>query len=249
MPIDFNPFGPVWNNLVFPLGSSLVQPYVALIKTSILPLYRSARKPCKTYEEEVERFNALIKTVELVVQFSVYFFLYQKGWHYGVYYLGLIGGAVVFSLIYGAGCWVDEKLKTNMNTICTGSWLYYEGIKNLRTSREWMLVSIIVAGYLTRQHENSKATTSWDAKRTHAAEWCASWFFDKSKPPEKPKTPEKIPTPSKKETPSSPLPSETTSLPPNKEAPTPALSGEGTKDNVSGKVVDSPQNVSNGKSE
>src|ERR1700733_15010077 len=120
MPIYFNPFGPVCNNLLIPLGKSLVQPYATLFTKTLLPLYQSVRKPSKSFEQAVERSEALIKTLELVVQFSAYFFLYQKGWQFGVEYLGLLGGAVTFSLIYGAGCWVDEKLKTTMNSICTG---------------------------------------------------------------------------------------------------------------------------------
>jgi len=257
MPIDFNPFGPVCYNLLIPLGKSLVQPYVALFNTSIHPLYKSVRQPCKNYEQSVERFNALIKTIELIAQFSLYFFLYQKGWLYGVYYLGMIGGAVTFSLLYGAGCWVDNKLKTNMNNICTGTWLYYEGIKNIRISREWMLVSVIVGGFLTKEHEKSKTATSWDARRTRVAEWCASWFFDKAKPAEKPKSTEKTPTssapsqttstPSKDASPPSDLPTKEATPPPsNKEAP---RSDEGTKDSVGGEVVDGPKNVSDGKSE
>jgi hypothetical protein len=87
---------------------------------------------------------SLIKNLEFVVQFSVYFFLYQKGWSFGSHYLSLAGGAITFSLIYGAGCWVDDKLKTNMNGICTGIWLYYKGMRSLRTNREEVLASIIV---------------------------------------------------------------------------------------------------------
>jgi hypothetical protein len=81
----------------------------------------------------------------------------------------MIGGAVTFSLLYGAGCWVDNKLKTNMNNICTGTWLYYEGIKNIRISREWMLV-LHRRGIPDKEHEKSKTATSWDARRTRVAE-------------------------------------------------------------------------------
>lgn len=184
MPI--NPFGPVWNNLLIPLGQSLVQPYAALLNTSLSPLYQAIRKPCKNYDQAVERFEALIKTVELVIQFSAYFFLYQKGCHLGVHYLGLIGGAVTFSLIYGAGCWLDQKLKTQMNSICTGTWLYYKGISSLQSNREWMLLAIIIGGHLTRQHEQMTEKTAWDQRRTTMAKSLANFFYGKLKPVEQP---------------------------------------------------------------
>ncbi|HEY5236708.1 MAG TPA: hypothetical protein VIJ14_11060, partial [Rhabdochlamydiaceae bacterium] len=174
-----NPFAPVYNNILLPLATSQIKPYITLYDKSIRPLYNSVMTPCQSYEQAVERYTAFIKTVELAVQFTVYFFLYQKGWHFGTHHLGLPGGAIAFSLIYAAGCWVDGQLKTNMNDICTGTWLYYKGIRNFGTNREAVLASIIVAGHLTRQHKEQSTVNSWDANRRAAAEWIAQCFFDK----------------------------------------------------------------------
>jgi len=174
-----NPFAPVYNNILHPLAMSQIQPYATLYNNSIQPLYHSAMTRCQGYDQAVKRCTAFIKTVELAVQFAVYFFLYQKGWHLGTHYLGLPGGAAAFSLIYAAGCWVDDQLNTNMNDICTGTWLYYKGIRNFGTNREAMLVSIVIAGHLTHQHQESPKASSWEAKRHSAAEWIAQCFFDK----------------------------------------------------------------------
>jgi hypothetical protein len=182
MPITFNPFGPVYHNLFVPLATSLAQPYVTLLDTSLRPLYQSVTKPCKNHDQALERSVALIKTAELIVQFSIYFFLYQKGWHFGMHYLGIVGAAGVFSLIYGAGCWVDTQLKTNMNSICTATWLYYKGLRTVASNREGLLASIIIGGYLNQQHEKSSETTGWAAKREKAAEWIAPFFFQKPEP-------------------------------------------------------------------
>lgn len=185
-----NPFEPVYNNILLPLAKSQIQPYVTLYNNSIRPLYHSVMRPCQTYEQAVERYTAFIKTLELTAQFSVYFFLYQKGWHFGEHYLGLFGGAVAFSLIYTAGCWVDGQLKTNMNDICTGTWLYYKGIRSLGRNKEWMLASIIVAGHLTHQHKEQSPINSWEANRHAAAKWLAEWFFTKPEPKPLPERPD-----------------------------------------------------------
>ncbi len=174
-----NPFAPVYHNILLPLVTSQIQPYVTLFDNSIRPLYNSVTTRCQGYDQAVVRNTAFIKTVELVVQFSVYFFLYQKGWDLGTHYLGLLGGAVAFSVIYAAGCWVDDQLKTNMNDICTGTWLYYKGNRNFGTNREAMLASIIIAGHLTHQHQESPKASRWEAKRQSAAEWIARRFYDK----------------------------------------------------------------------
>ncbi len=176
-----NPFEPVYTNILVPLTTGLAQPYITLYNKSLRPLYHSVTRPCTLYGQAVERSHALIRTLELVVQFSVYFFLYQKGWHIGVHYLGLLGGAVAFSLIYGAGCWVDGQLKTNMNDICTGTWLYYKGIRNFGTNREAMLASIIIARHLTHQHQEQSSINKWEANRQAAAEWLAQFFFTEPK--------------------------------------------------------------------
>jgi hypothetical protein len=174
-----NPFEPVYKNILLPLATSQLEPYVTLYNKSIRPLYQSVMRPCKNYDQAVERYTAFIKTLELAVQFSVYFFLYQKGWNFGTHHLGLPGGAIAFSLIYAAGCWVDVQLKTNMNDICTGTWLYYKGIRNFGINREAMLVSIIIAGHLTHKHQDSPRASIWEAKRHSAAEWIAQCFFNK----------------------------------------------------------------------
>jgi hypothetical protein len=182
-----NPFRPVYTNILLPLGTSLAEPYVTLYNKSIKPLYNSVTRTCQTYDEAVVRYTAFIKTLELVVQFSVYFFLYQKGWHIGVHYFGLLGGAVAFSLIYAAGCWVDGQLKTNMNDICTGTWLYYKGARNFSANREAMLASIIIAQHLTHQQKEESSVNSWETKRRAAAEWLAQRSFTEPKPlPERP---------------------------------------------------------------
>jgi hypothetical protein len=175
-----NPFAPVYHNILLPLVTSQIQPYVTLFNKSIRPLYNSVTTRCQGYDQAVVRTTAFIKTVELVVQFSVYFFLYQKGWDLGTHYFGLAGGGVAFSLIYAAGCWVDDQLQTNMNDICTGTWLYYKGIRNFGTNREAMLASIIIAGHLT--HQESPKASRWDTKRQSAAEWIARRFYDKPDP-------------------------------------------------------------------
>jgi hypothetical protein len=175
-----NPFEPVYKHILLPLVKSQTQPYVTLYNQSIRPLYHSVTRSCQGYEQAVKRNTAFIQTLELIAQFSVYLFLYQNGWHFGNHYLGLVGGAICFSLIYGAGCWVDQQLNTNMNDICTGTWLYYKGLRNFGTNREAMLASIIIAGHLTHQHKES--TSSWDAKRQYAAERLAQWFYTKPEP-------------------------------------------------------------------
>ncbi len=177
-----NPFQPVYKNILLPLATSQIEPYVTLYNNSILPLYNSAMKPCQNYQQAVARYKAFIQTVELAVQFSVYFFLYQKGWHYGTHHLGLPGGAIAFSLIYAAGCWVDGQLKTNMNDICTGTWLYYKGVSNFGSNREAMLISIIFARHLTHQQKEDSQSSGWDAKRQYGAEWIAQCFFEKPQP-------------------------------------------------------------------
>jgi hypothetical protein len=177
-----NPFQPVITNILRPLATSQMEPYVTLYNKSIRPLYESVMKPCKDYAEAVVRYKAFIKTVELAAQFTVYFFLYQKGWRYGTHHLGLPGGAAAFSLIYAAGCWVDGQLKTNMNDICTGTWLYYKGVRNFGSNREAMLLSIIIAGHLTHKHQEDSQASGWDAKRQSAAEWIAQCFFKKPEP-------------------------------------------------------------------
>jgi hypothetical protein len=83
MEMRFNPFGPVCNNILIPLAQSLYKPYDTLFKQSIKPLYRSMMSPCRDYDQAVDRYTALIKTAELVVQFCVYLFCYQKGWQSG----------------------------------------------------------------------------------------------------------------------------------------------------------------------
>ena len=173
-----NPFA-VYHNILLPLVTSQIQPYVTLFDKSIRPLYNSVTTRCQGYDPAVVRCTAFIKTVELTLQFSVYFFFYQKGWDLGTHYLGLLGGAVAFSLIYAAGCWVDDQLKTNMNDICTGTWLYYKGIRNFGTNREAMLASIIIARHLTHQHQEPSKASRWEAKRQSAAEWIAHRFYDK----------------------------------------------------------------------
>jgi len=174
-----NPFAPVYYHILLPLVKSQIQPYVTLFDKSIRPLYNSVTTRSQGYYQAVERNTAFIKTIELIVQFSVYFFLYQKGWDLGTHYFGLAGGAVAFSLIYAAGCWVDDQLQTNMNDICTGTWLYYKGIRNFGTNREAMLASIIIAGHLTHQHQESPKASRWETKRQSAAEWIARLFYDK----------------------------------------------------------------------
>jgi hypothetical protein len=174
-----NPFNPVYQNILLPLVTSQIEPYVTLYNKSIRPLYHPITRSCQNYEQAVERWTAFIKTLELAVQFSVYFFLYQKGWSFGTYHLGPPGGAIAFSLIYAAGCWVDGQFKTNMNDICTGTWLYYRGIKNFGTNREAMLISIIIARQLTHQHQDSYTSSSWEIKRHSAATWIATCFYDK----------------------------------------------------------------------
>ena len=179
MEMRFNPFGPVCNNILVPLAQSLYKPYDTLFKQSIQPLYRSMMSPSQDYCDAVERYTILIKTAELVVQFCVYLFCYQKGWEIGTHYLGLAGGALAFSLIYAAGCWVDTQLKTNTHDICTGTWLYLKGLRNLGVNREAMLASMIVAGHLTKKHGDPHAPTVWENKRTKAAEWVAGCIFKK----------------------------------------------------------------------
>jgi|GEM_PF-1705093 len=171
-----NPFEPVYKNILIPLVTSQIQPYVTLYKQSLLPLYNLVTKRCENHSQAVKRYEGCIRTLELIVQFSLYFFLDQNGWHYGTHYFGLVGGAAAFSLIYGAGHFVDRQLQTNMNDICTGTWLYYKGICNLSTNREAMLVSIIIAGHLTHQ-QKEQPQTSWEKKRTAAADWLAKRLF------------------------------------------------------------------------
>jgi hypothetical protein len=179
MSIRFNPFGPVCNNILIPLAQSLYKPYDTLFQQSIKPLYRFVMNPSQDYYDAVERYTILIKTAELVVQFCVYLFCYQKGWEIGTHYLGLAGGALAFSLIYAAGCWVDTQLKTNTHDICTGTWLYLKGLRNLGVNREAMLASMIVAGHLTKKHGDPHAPTGWEKQRTKAAEWIAGCIFKK----------------------------------------------------------------------
>lgn len=189
-----NPFEPVYKNILVPLITSQIQPYVTLYKQSLQPLYNLVTTRCENHSQAVKRYEGCIRTLELIVQFSFYFFLYQNGWHYGIHYFGLVGGAAAFSLIYGAGDFVDRQLQTNMNNICTGTWLYYQGISNLSTNREAMLVSIIIAGHLTHQ-QNETSPTGWEKKRTAVAEgiatrieWLTARLFSKPKPSSEPPT-------------------------------------------------------------
>ena len=185
MPIQFNPFRPVCDNLLIPLAYSLAEPYTELARKSILPLYYSVTKPCRSYDQAVKRSEALLKTVELAVQFFVYFLVYQKGCSLGMHYFGLAGGGAAFALIYGAGYWVDRQLNTCMNDICTGSWLYCKGITTLLTSfgkkREGMLAALVVGRYLTYQNPTYN---SWDGKRLEAAKWLAKFVFQKPSIPD-----------------------------------------------------------------
>ncbi|HEX2579177.1 MAG TPA: hypothetical protein VHK67_02090 [Rhabdochlamydiaceae bacterium] len=176
-----NPFEPVYKNILFPLLTSQIQPYVTLYKQSLQPIYQMVTQPCKSKNQAVERYVACIKTLELIAQFSIYFFLYQKGFHLGTHYFGLVGGAAAFSLIYSAGHFVDKQLHTNMIDICTGTWLYYKGITTLTTNREALLGSIIIAGHLTQKEEKPHAN-SWEKKRKATATWLADSFFTPPKP-------------------------------------------------------------------
>jgi hypothetical protein len=173
-----NPFEPVYKNIFVPLVTSQIQPYITLYRQSLQPIYLIVTEPCKNHDQAVQRYTACIKTLELIAQFMIYFFLYHNGWHLGTHYMGLVGGAAAFSLIYGTGHFVDKKLHMNMNDFCTGTWLYYKGITNLTTNREALLGSIIVAGHLTHKAEFF-CSTKWEKA---AAEWLADRFFTKPKP-------------------------------------------------------------------
>ncbi len=180
MPIQLNPFRPAYDNLLVPLTKSLVKPYANLLDDSVIPLYNSFIHSSGSYQEGVEKFNCLLKTLELVAQISIYFFVYQKGWDFGLRYFGLAGGGVACTLIYGLGHIADQQLNTRFNDISTGSWLYFKGGRALLSSfganREAALAALLVGGYLGTQHQKSSATNGWDATRQKMAEQLA-WFF------------------------------------------------------------------------
>lgn len=185
MPIEFNLFKPAYNNLLVPLAHSLVQPYTQLVNDSAIPLYRSVTGRGQSYQEGVEKFNSMIKTIELVGQIALFFFVYQKGWNFGVHYLGLLGGAGACAAIYGIGWNIDQILNTRINDIFTGTWLYYKGLTTLVIDRnlEGPLAALLVGGFLGLRHqESSQKENSWDANRLKAAERLASFFGYASTP-------------------------------------------------------------------
>jgi hypothetical protein len=172
-----NHLAPVYNNILCPLAKSHIEPFVALYNNSS-HLFNLVTKGSKDYGQAVEKNFTLFKTLEQATYFAVSFFLYQKGWNLGRYYLGFPGGALALSVIYTAGCWVDSQLKTNMTDMCTKTWLYYQGITNLWTNRDVTFISIILAGPLGLK-KSSEVNHAWIAKRQYAAEWLAECFHKK----------------------------------------------------------------------
>ena len=155
------------------------------MKYSILPAYNSIVRKGQSYDDGVEKFNSIIKTVVLIGQVAIFFFLYQRAWDFGARYFGLalgpaIGGGLCV-VIYGVGCALDEHLKSRITTISTISWLHYKGslslVESLGTSREEALAALLVSGFLGLKHEHIETT---DREPFKMAEWLAGVFYTKS---------------------------------------------------------------------
>jgi hypothetical protein len=192
MPIEFNLFKPAYDNILVPLANSLVLPYTDLMKDTIKPLYHSFTARGQSYQDGVQKFNSMLKTIELIAQVSVFFFIYQKGWDLGMRYFGLALGPIasgfLCAAVYGAGCTLDNYLNTRITNICTGTWLYYKGgttlLRSLGTYREGLLAALLLNVCLGFKHQKASSQTenSWDINRRKAAEWLAS-SFGYQKPP------------------------------------------------------------------